>query len=163
MINENLKKKLFDTVEKMEEEIIDLTSRLIEISSVNPDYPGGNREELLGGESKVNECLAEEMERCGYENHWVEKVKGRKNLVSVCKGNGGGKSLIFNGHVDTVIPVEPDKWKGGSPWKALVEKGVIYGLGATDMKGPIAVQCKAAQALQRAGIELKGDLMMQWT
>jgi acetylornithine deacetylase len=130
---------------------------------VNPDYPGGNREELLGGGLKVNECLAEEMENAAYENHWVEKVEGRKNLVSVGKGSGGGKSLIFNGHVDTVIPVEPDKWKGGSPWTAKQEKGLIYGLGATDMKGPIAVQCKAAQALKSAGIQLKGDLMMQWT
>ena len=163
MINDKLKKKISDTVDSMQDEIVDLTCRLIGISSVNPDYPGGNREELLGGESNVTECLAKEMEPVGYENHFVEKVKGRKNLVSVTKGTGKGKSLIFNGHVDTVIPVDPDKWISGSPWKAKIDKGLIYGLGSTDMKGPIAVQSKAAQALHKAGIQLKGDLMMQWT
>jgi len=162
MITDNLKKRIFATVDSMHDEIVDLASVLIGINSVNPDYPGGNREELLGGESKLNECLAMEMETVGYKNHWVEKVKGRKNLVSVAKGTGGGNSLIFNGHVDTVIPVEPENWKSGSPWKARVEDGKVYGLGAQDMKGPIAVQCKAAQALQRAGIKLKGDLMMHW-
>jgi acetylornithine deacetylase len=80
---------------------------------------------------------------------------GRPNLVAEFTGSGGGRSLILNGHADTMA-ADPALWKHG-PWSAAVEGGDIYGVGACDMKGGLAAMVFAAEAVQ-AVTRLKGDL-----
>ena len=66
------------------------------------------RENVIGGETRVNEILEERYRQAGLETHWVAEDPERRNLVGVRGGAGGGRSLILNAHVDTVAPVEPD-------------------------------------------------------
>jgi len=60
---------------------------------------------------------------------------GRPNVVTRFGGAGGGRSLLFTGHVDVV----PAHGQGAHPWwEGEVEDGRLYGRGALDMKGGVA-------------------------
>ncbi len=155
-----LNEQLAERIEARREEAIDLLCQLIRIDSTNPQYAGANAAEVLGGETRVNELLAERYAQAGLELHWVAKVPERRNLVGVRRGAGGGRSLLLNGHVDTVAGANPEQWDSGSPWEPLIRDGRLYGLGATDMKGAGVSMWLAAQALQDAGVRLRGDLQL---
>lgn len=86
--------------------------------------------------------------------------KGSPNVVGICKGNGGGRSLIINTHIDVVPPGEINQWEV-SPWSGLIENGRVYGRGATDMKGGTVSALLAFEALQALGIQLQGDLLLE--
>jgi acetylornithine deacetylase len=85
--------------------------------------------------------------------------RGRKNLVARLPGSGRGKSLLLNGHMDTVPPGR-GKWSA-SPWSGLSRNGRMYGLGSFDMKGGIVAQAGVACALAVAGVRLGGDLICE--
>src|SRR5206468_91213 len=93
----------------------------------------------------------------------VEAEALRANLVGVLEGThaSGGKSLIFNGHVDVVPPGDDKNWSDGNPFSGRVENGRVYGRGACDQKGGLIGQAMAAIALRRAGVRLKGDLILE--
>jgi acetylornithine deacetylase len=80
---------------------------------------------------------------------------GRRSLVATRRG-AGGRSLLFNGHVDVVSEEPADRWTR-PPYGAEIEGGRLYGRGACDMKGGIAAMLLAVEA---AG-ESAGDLVFQ--
>lgn len=155
------RERVLATVEAMRAQILELVSELVRIPSVNPGFPGVRYEEHIGGESRVTEALAQHMESAGLQTAWVEGAPQRRNLAAVCRGAGGGRSLVLNGHIDTVPPVNPRDWKFGSPWSGKIDGDRLYGLGATDMKAGVAAQFKAVEAIGKAGIRLKGDVVQQ--
>src|SRR5919198_4051186 len=108
--------QLFDSIEARREDAVELLRELVAIDSTNPTFAGVSRAEVIGGETRCNEVLRERYEQAGLEPHWVALDPERKNLVGLRKGRGGGRSLILNGHVDTVPPVEPGSWVTGDPW-----------------------------------------------
>jgi acetylornithine deacetylase/succinyl-diaminopimelate desuccinylase family protein len=65
----------------------------------------------------------------------------------------GGRTLIFNGHLDVVPPGEPSQWKY-SPFRGMFVKGKIYGRGTSDMKGGIASFLQAISMIERSKIRL---------
>lgn len=87
-------------------------------------------------------------------------LKGSPNVVGTLKGSGGGRSLILNSHIDIVPEGDPKEWRY-PPFGGRVDDGVLYGRGASDMKATKAAFFGAVQALQQAGIKLKGDLTIQ--
>jgi formylaminopyrimidine deformylase len=141
--------------------IVQLCSELIKCPSVNPNYPNIDVDRFRGGESRCNERLAASYQSIGCQVDLFEAAPGRHNLVGVLRGSGAGKSLIFNGHVDTVPYTEPDKWLGKDPFSGIVENGRIYGRGACDMKAGIVAQFMAAKALVDCKVKLKGDLILE--
>src|SRR5207249_750990 len=62
---------------------------------------------------------------------------GRPQLVALLRGNGAGRTLLFNGHIDVVSAEPLDRWTS-DPFRAEVRDGNLYGRGACDMKGGIA-------------------------
>lgn len=86
--------------------------------------------------------------------------EGALGVVGTLRGTGGGRSLILNGHVDTVAPGEEANW-GHPPLQGTVEGGRIYGRGACDMKGGLCCALFASKAVIDAGVELKGDLVFE--
>ncbi len=87
---------------------------------------------------------------------------GRPNVVGTCWGSGGGRSLILNGHIDTVEVGDAAAWSR-DPLGGDVSDGRIYGRGACDMKGGIAANLFALRALRLAGLHLAGDVFVQST
>lgn len=131
-------------------ESISLLKELVKINSINPFEGKGN------GEAEVSEFIRERLQSYGTQTR-LQKVKGgRTNVIGTMKGMGGGKSLMLNGHMDTVGVTEETK----NPFGAIVDsKGLLHGRGACDMKGSIASMLGAIKALADSGSELKGDLI----
>src|SRR3954447_16577777 len=117
----NKKEQVLNTVEEMRAEIVALVADLVRIPSVNPRYPGMDYANAVGGETACNEKLAQAYKEIGCQIDFVEKEKGRANLVGVLKGSGGGRSLIYNGHVDVVPIGNPADWRFQDPFSGKVD------------------------------------------
>jgi acetylornithine deacetylase/succinyl-diaminopimelate desuccinylase family protein len=74
------------------------------------------------------------------------------------KGKTKGPVVAFNAHVDTVGVGERANWKS-DPFKALVKDGLVYGLGAGNCKGSMAVQLWLAEEIARRGGPARGELV----
>ncbi len=90
----------------------------------------------------------------------LKSYKDRPNLIGKLKGKGGGKSLIINGHIDTVPVGDRSKWIH-DPFGSEIKDGYLYGRGAVDMKGGVAAMVGAVEALTAIKAPLAGDLMFQ--
>jgi acetylornithine deacetylase/succinyl-diaminopimelate desuccinylase-like protein len=86
---------------------------------------------------------------------------GRANVIARWQGVGNGRSLMFNGHLDTSNSGEEDFLTGiGYKANAVIRDGMIYGLGIYNMKGALACYTHALKALQSSGVKLNGDLIL---
>jgi acetylornithine deacetylase len=105
-----------------------------------------------GHEGAGAEFLATLMRRHGWSVVSEDVEPGRPNVTVHLPGAGGGPSLMFNGHVDT-IPV-------GKSWPPRRDGGWIWGRGAEDMKGGLVAMVHAVRAIERAGLRLRGDVWL---
>jgi acetylornithine deacetylase len=124
---------------------------LVRINSVNPVLsPGGK------GESELGTYIANALRQLGLRVQTYEVKPGRDNVVGTFKGNGSGRSLLLNAHMDTVgvegMTIDP--------FGAEIRDGRLYGRGSQDMKGSLAAMIGAAKALVDSKIELAGDLLI---
>jgi len=85
--------------------------------------------------------------------------RGRKNLSVRLSGTGRGKSLLLNGHIDTV-PAGTAAWSR-SPWSGAFHNGAVHGLGSFDMKGGLVANAAVICALHKAGIRTGGDILFE--
>jgi acetylornithine deacetylase len=85
----------------------------------------------------------------------------RPNVVGVCRG-AGGRSLILNGHIDTVEVGDPGLWSV-PPLAGVVDGNRLYGRGSCDMKGGVVANLFALSALRRAGFVPAGDVIIEST
>jgi len=109
-----------------------------------------------GMELRLTEPVPERMK--GFAEYTEgHNYKGRPNLIGTLRGSGGGRSLLLNGHVDTMAPGDRKEWTF-DPWSAEVKDGSIYALGACDMKAGLAAMVCAIRAVS-AHCRLKGDLL----
>ena len=154
------RERVLARIDALRDDAVSLLQELVCVNSTTPTLPGVVRSDVIGGETRCNEILKGQYERAGLETHWVVEDAERQNLVGVRRGAGDGRSLILNGHVDTVAPVEPESWLCGSPWSPEVREGRLYGLGSTDMKGSGAAMWAVAQGLHDEGVSLAGELQL---
>src|SRR5579864_1312395 len=97
----------------------------------------------------------------GFAVSWQEVEEGRANVVGLWEGAGNGRSLMFNGHMDTSNTGREGFLTGiGYKPKAIVKNGLIYGLGIYNMKGALVCYTQAMKALRRAGIKLDGSILI---
>lgn len=129
------------------DEVVALAGGLAQIPSEIPN------------EGPIANYLAEEMRKTGAfdEVNLQDVVPGRPNVIGVVHGSGDGPNLLLNGHLDTGAPA--GEWSRG-PYDVYEEDGFLYGFGLTDMKGAVACLVKAAEAVARADVRLKGDLVV---
>ncbi|CDN57286.1 Acetylornitine deacetylase (YodQ protein) (plasmid) [Neorhizobium galegae bv. officinalis bv. officinalis str. HAMBI 1141] len=110
------------------------------------------------GERDLARYMAGELEKIGVEAELQPFDEGRRfNTIGRLKGTGGGKSLLFNGHLDT-NPVT-EGWTV-DPYAGLVDDKFIYGIGVSNMKAGDAAYFCAVKTLLDAGIRLKGDVIL---
>lgn len=161
-INKTMKENILANVEGLKDELVKITCDTIRIPSVNPTYPGINREDVIGGESEVNKYLKQIADEIGLDTDYWEAEADRANLVGTIKGSSNGKSLIFNGHVDVVPAGDLNAWKKSTPWDGEIKDGKIWGRGAADMKGGNAAALIAIKAILEAGYKPKGDIHFEF-
>ncbi len=125
-------------------------AELVGIDSVNPSLPSGGP-----GEAALAAHLGREMAELGLEVTMHEAAPGRPNVVGRLRGRGGGRSLMLNGHMDTVGVAGM-----AAPFAATVRHGRLYGRGAQDMKGSLAAMLGAVSSLREAGATMRGDLVL---
>ena len=140
-------------------ELLESVQAAVRIASIEPKYPGQDYDALVGRESEVARLVAAVYEQAGAEVEVFAVEQGRDNACGVVRGAGGGRSLLYNGHIDVVPPGNPDLWTD-DPFSGERRDGRILGRGSTDMKAGVLAQAYAAVALRRAGVRLQGDLTM---
>jgi acetylornithine deacetylase len=130
--------------------LVETATRLVNVSSFTGDEEGAAR------------LMVELYESLGLQVQWQQVEEGRANALGIWTGAGGGKSLMFNGHLDT-------SYSGREPWlrsvpgfqpQAFERDGRLYGLGISNMKGAVACYVEAVRALQDAGARLRGDVLI---
>jgi len=135
--------------EVREEEIVSMSCDVINIPSPT------------GEELQMAHYMQGAFQQLGLNVTWQEVEEGRANVVARWTGAGGGKNLMFNGHMDTSNTGREEFLTGmGYKPHAVVKNGMIYGLGIYNMKGALVCYTHAVKALQRAGVKLKGDLII---
>ena len=131
--------------------------RLVETASRLVDVPS-----FTGDEEAAARLMVELFESLDLQVQWQQVEEGRANALGTWPGAGGGKSLMFNGHLDT-------SYSGREPWlrtvpgfqpQAFEQDGRLYGLGISNMKGAVACYVEAVRALQDAGVRLRGDVLI---
>lgn len=132
--------------------VAEILSDLVSINSVNPRFAG--RRSGPGGEAEIMRALQSRLAGIGLETWTVEATRaGRPSLVARLAGSGGGRSLMLNGHADTVGVETYD-----DPFEPRIEGDRLYGRGAYDMKGGVAACLAAVFSLAEEGPRLAGDL-----
>jgi len=106
-------------------------------------------------EGAVAERIVAEMKRLGFRDVRVDRIG---NVVGWI-GPGHGPVLMLNGHMDTVRVSDPAAWSH-APFGAEIEDGVLYGVGACDMKSGLAAMVYGAKLLHNAGVCLGGDVVV---
>ncbi|MBX6341734.1 MAG: M20/M25/M40 family metallo-hydrolase [Thermomicrobiaceae bacterium] len=94
------------------------------------------------------------MEGLGYDDVWVDDVG---NVIGVYRGSGGGRTVQFNAHLDHVDAGDPALWPR-PPFAGAIEGDVLYGRGASDVKGALAPQVYLVPVLRAAGLRPAGDV-----
>ena len=114
-----------------------------------------------GDEAKMAEHMRAAWEAMRLDVTWQEVEEGRANVIGRWEGSGTGRSLMFNGHMDTSNTGQEEFLTGiGYKPYAVIKDGMIYGLGIYNMKGALVCYTHAVKALQRAGVKLQGDIIL---
>jgi acetylornithine deacetylase len=161
-----IEKHIIDSIDTLADDILDLACRLVAEPST------------LENEASVLQVMEAELNRLSFEPFRLPvdpaalakhpgfapvpwSYEGRYNVVAKREAAAdGGRSLIFNGHLDVVSP-EPLKLWDRDPYDPVERDGWLYGRGAGDMKSGVAAMTYAAHAVEKAGFGFKAPLTIE--
>jgi acetylornithine deacetylase/succinyl-diaminopimelate desuccinylase-like protein len=144
--------QLLEIIDSMRDELIKLSLDL------------GNMETPSGSEEVAGNYVYDWMTANGFMPERVGVFADRFNVVGRLRGSGGGKSLSFNSHLDTIMSRDDTLRFADATdriyHEAWLENDRIYGYTVVNCKGPMACWLIAAKAIAKAGVRLKGDLVL---
>jgi acetylornithine deacetylase len=165
VVKSKLKSQIHNWLQEHKEEGVNLLKRLVQADSTQ-----GNEAEAqyivvkalqeMGLDLDVWELDGEAISKHPYFASSRNEFEGSPNVVGMCKGTGGGKSIILNGHIDVVPEGDREQWDH-DPYSGKIIDGKMYGRGVTDMKGGNVSMLLAINAIRSLGINLKGDVIFQ--
>ncbi|MDB5820914.1 MAG: peptidase [Rhizobacter sp.] len=127
---------------------VDLLEQLIRIDTSNAP----------GDTSRLAALLATRFEALGAEVDVITAPNGRAtHFIARLKGDGTKRPVLLAAHAD-VVPVERDKWTV-DPFAAIEKDGFVYGRGAMDFKGGLAVFARAVMRLAEQKTPLHRDVI----
>jgi acetylornithine deacetylase len=118
----------------MENRIIEILTKLVEIDSSNPDLSNGP------GEKEIAEFIGHHLQKLKIDTELQSIDSNRTNTVAIIPGSARNQSLLLNGHLDTV-GVEGME----NPFSMIRDGDRLYGRGCYDMKGSLAVMLLLAE------------------
>jgi len=151
--------RIVNEVDRATDEIVEFTRELVRIPTINP--PGDEYDacaQFLGNQLARHRFEVEYVVADASEAHSTRYP--RVNVIGTRRGSHDGPGVHLNGHID-VVP--PGLGWTVDPFDAVVRDDRIIGRGVCDMKAGIAAAVFAAEALQRAGVELPGRLEISGT
>ncbi len=159
MVRDPVRAQVLAAVDACTDELIDFTSALIRIPTVNP--PGEAYPDCA-------HAIGDRLRLCGFDVAYFcadgrpehTTAHPRVNVVGRLPGRVARPTVHLNGHVD-VVPAGSG-WTV-DPFGGTVKDGRIYGRGACDMKAGIAAAVYAAAAIRRAGVTLQGSVEISGT
>lgn len=128
-----------------EEALTDLGKELLRIPS------------FKGEETELARWVAAFLDERGYDVDLQEVAPGRLQTIATLRGTGGGRHMMFNGHLD-IDPLRSG-WRR-DPFQPEAEGGLLYGAGARNMKAGLASMLVAAEAIRQSGVPMSGDLTL---
>ena len=131
-----------------EREVVDLLSAMIREQTVNPPVQT----------SRCANVLKDLLDAEGIPCELVEGHPGAVNVVATLGGSRPGKTLLLNGHIDTVPA--GDGWSS-DPFSGAVRDGLLYGRGSCDMKSGVATMLMALVSIKRSGMDFAGKIILQ--
>ena len=124
---------------------------LVELIRVDTSNPPGN-------ENKLDELLASKLRPLGFEIEvFPTPQPGKTHMIARLKGDGSARPVLIASHAD-VVGVEREKWSL-DPFAGVIKDGYVYGRGAIDFKGGVAVFAESVMRLARNKIPLKRDVI----
>ncbi len=124
---------------------------LVDVIRIDTSNPPGN-------EGKLSEFLKTRFAPLGFEIDIIETPqKGKAHFIARLRGNGSKKPVLLAAHAD-VVGVEREKWTM-DPFQGVVKDGYVYGRGAIDFKGGLAVFAQAVLNLARNKVPLDRDVI----
>lgn len=165
-IDPEVRREILNAVDAHSKEVIQFLQALVRIDSET------------GREAQIQAFIANALREMGLEVDVFEPdveslrshpaflppslpLTGRPNVVGTWRGAGKGRSLLFNGHVDTVPPDPRDQWVDG-PFSGALHEGRLYGRGAADMKSGLAAMTMAVATLVKLGRRPQGDVILEY-
>lgn len=139
------KARVLEELQKRQDELAALCSRLIQIPSENPP----------GDTTALATAIREHLKGLGVSCDWHEPMPGRPNLVAAI--GSGSPNLVLSGHLD--------EFPAGSGWtrpafSGAIEDGRIWGRGAGDMKAGLAVALMVTALVRELDVPLRGRLTL---
>ena len=128
-----------------DDEVVRLAQDLVRIPSFTTE------------ETACAEWLAGYLSDQGLDVTLQEIEPGRKQTIARLHGRGGGRSIMLNGHID-IDPLATG-WTR-DPFDPWIADGKLYGHGIYNMKAGVTACLMAGLALQRAGVPLRGDVVL---
>lgn len=126
-----------------------LTQQLVRIDSRNPSLAADGP-----GEIECARALKAVLDAWGFRTELIEDTPRRASVVARI-GGGSGRSIMLNGHIDTV---QVDGMTH-DPYDPKIADGKLWGRGSCDMKGGVAAMCCAAARANEAG-QLHGEVIV---
>ena len=160
-----IKEEIIKKVDKNRDEIINFLQKLIQINSET------------GKEFKIQQFIANFLRQINVKvDEFIPEIsylknqpgfvpieidfKDRPNVVGIIKGSGGGRSILLNGHVDTITAEPIEAWDV-NPFSGKIVDGKIFGRGSSDMKSGVAAMIMAVKYLRELEVSLRGSIIME--
>lgn len=162
-VTPELKAAIHDAVQSNRDAIVRMLLDVVGVESITHNECGVQDviERLYARRGlEIDRWVATREEIADYLVHVGEQevYVNRPNLVGVRKGTGGGRSLMLQGHVDTVDFGDLDLWTRNHLGE--VDGDRVYGRGAADMKGGVIANLAVLDILDAVGVKLAGDVKL---
>ena len=132
-------------------ELPEVAQLLVELIRIDTSNPPGNEE-------KMARFLEKRFAGLGFTIDIIPTpVAGKAHFIARLKGNGKKRPVLLAAHAD-VVGVEREKWTV-DPYAGVVKEGAVYGRGAIDFKGGLAVFAQAVLNLARNKVALDRDVI----
>lgn len=127
---------------------VEILQKLIRFDTSNPP----------GNEGECVAFIGQLLTQAGIENRLLARSDARPNLVARIAGQGNAPPILLYGHVD-VVPADSRRWQQ-PPFSGVLTEGYVWGRGALDMKGGVAMMLSAILRAKAESVQLPGDIVL---
>jgi len=146
-VDQALVKKAVDKIDRSR--LVDLVVQLVNVPSPT------------GFEGDMAREFHTVLQGAGFRSRLQPIGDERYNAIGLWEGAGGGKTLMFNGHLDTSFgPEQAHRGLGYRCEGNVVDDEWIYGMGTFNMKSALATYTVACESIRAAGIEIAGNVVI---